>query len=144
MDKEANDAERADETASSEMAETVLPTVTEDLQERIARLEELLASKDGELVAVQETLAGTVAKYRAAVVATASGVPEELLKGETVEEIDASLEQARHIVSKVRSQLENDIAARGVPAGAPQRTPVDMSFLSPAAKIVHALTQERS
>ena len=144
MDKETNDAERVDETASSELSETVPNTASENLQEKIAQLEEILTTKDSELVALQETLAGAVAKYRAAVLAAASGVPEELLKGDTVEEIDASLEQARRIVSKVRLQLENDIAARGVPAGAPPRTPLDMSVLSPAEKIVHALTQERS
>jgi len=144
MDKEINDAERVDETASSEVSETPLNTANGNPQERISQLEEILSAKDSELLALQETLAGAVAKYRAAVLTTASGVPEELLKGDTVEEIDASLEQARRIVSKVRLQFENDIAARGVPAGAPPRTPLDMSVLSPAEKIVHALNQERS
>ena len=114
------------------------------LQERISQLEETLASKESELGALKEQLAGAVAKYRKAVLATVSGIPEELLKGEAVEEIDASLEQAQRIVSTVRQQLEDDIAARSVPVGAPPRAPVDLSTLSPAAKIAHALTQERS
>ena len=110
---------------------------------KVYRLEQDVAARDSELSALKNTLAGVVAKYRAAVAATASGVPEELIRGETVEEIDASLEQARSIVSRVRAQLESDAAAQSVPAGAPPRTLPDMSALSPAEKIVHALTAER-
>ena len=47
-----------------------------------------------------------MAKYRAALLATAPEVPAELVKGESIAEIDASLEQARGIVSKVRQQLD--------------------------------------
>jgi hypothetical protein len=114
-----------------------------DLMARMSRLEGDIAARDSELAVLKDALAGAVAKYRTAVAASAAGVPEELLRGETVEEIDSSLEQARRIVSKVREQLERDAAAKSVPTGAPPRTPPDMSALSPAEKIVHALTAER-
>ena len=115
----------------------------EGLQERVKNLEESIAVKDNELTALKEALTNAVDRYRSVVLATDSGVPDELLKGETVEDIDASLEQARRIVLKVRQQLENDLTADSVPAGAPPRTPPDMSVLSPAEKIAHALTTER-
>jgi uncharacterized coiled-coil protein SlyX len=114
-----------------------------DLMARMSQLESDIAARDSELAVLKDALAGAVARYRAAVAASAAGVPEELLRGETVEEIDSSLEQARRIVSKVREQLERDAAAKSVPAGAPPRTPPDMSALSPTEKIVHALTTER-
>lgn len=113
------------------------------LTARIAQLEADIAARDGELATLKDSLGVAVAKYRAAIAATASGVPEELLRGETVEEIDASHEQARRIVSRVREQLESEAAAGSVPAGAPPRALLDMSALSPAEKIAHGLTTER-
>lgn len=113
------------------------------LQARISQLEADISTRDGELVAIKDSLGVAVARYRAAVAATASGVPEDLLTGETVEEIDASLERARRIVSRVREQIESETAAGRVPAGAPPRALPDMSALSPAEKIVHGLTRER-
>ena len=124
-------------------ADTDPNTADEGLQERMKELEESIAFKDDELTVLKQVLANAVDRYRTAVLATAPGVPDELLRGETVEDIDASLEQARRIVSKVRQQIENDAAAKSVPAGAPPRTPPDMSGLSPAEKIAHALTTER-
>lgn len=144
MPDEPRDLQEEVDGQNNEEKESGISTADEALQERIAQLEDTLASKESELGALKEQLAGAVAKYRKAVLATVSGIPEELLKGEAVEEIDASLEQAQRIISTVRQQLEDDIAARSVPVGAPPRTPVDMSTLSPAAKIAHALTQERS
>ena len=111
----------------------------DDLQARIARLEEDISSRDNELTVVKESLSGAVAKYRAALLATAPEIPAELIKGESIDQIDASLEQARGIVSKVRQQLESEAEANKVPTGAPERTPQDLSALSPAEKIAYAL-----
>ena len=77
-----------------------------EMQARIAQLEQGIANRDGELTAIKQSLSGAVAKYRAAVVASAPGIPQELVKGESLDEIDASLEVARGIVSKVRQQIE--------------------------------------
>jgi len=124
------------------MAEETKETETQnkdDLQARLARLEEDISSRDSELTVVKESLSGAVAKYRAALLATAPEIPAELIKGESIDQIDASLEQARGIVSKVRQQLEADAEANKVPTGAPERTPQDLSALSPAEKIAYAL-----
>ncbi|UCC60082.1 MAG: hypothetical protein JSV02_10210 [Dehalococcoidia bacterium] len=103
--------------------ETDSNILDEDLKERVRRLEESLASKDNELASLKGALANAVDKYRTAVLATDPGVPAELLKGETVEDIDDSLEQARRIVLQVRQQLDNDAAAKSIPAGAPPWKP---------------------
>jgi hypothetical protein len=136
-DEETADANGATQEQDAPVAADAEPAA------RISQLEEDIAARDSEIAGLKDTLAGAVSRYRAAVVAAAPGVPEELLRGETVEEIDASLEVARGIVSRVREQIERDSAAQSVPAGAPSRTPPDMSALSPAEKIVHALTAER-
>ena len=124
------------------MAEETKDTETQEndsLQARIAELEQGISSRDGDLAAIKESLSGAVAKYRAALLATAPEIPAELVKGESIDEIDASLEQARGIVSKVRQQLESEVEANKVPTGAPERTQQDLSALSAAEKIAYAL-----
>jgi hypothetical protein len=115
---------------------------TEAPQERIAQLEEGIASRDAELADLKESLASAVAKYRTAVLAAATGVPEELIKGETIEEIDKSLETARGMVAQIRQQLETDAAAGSVPAGAPARTGPNLEGLTGQAKIQVALKNQ--
>ena len=107
----------------------------QDLHARIASLEEDIMARDG-------LLANAIAKYRAAVIAGAPDVPEELVEGDSVEEIDRSLERAKAIIEKVRGQLQAEEAARSVPAGAPPRTPPDLSALTPAEKIAYALSRQ--
>ena len=124
------------------MAEETKDTETQEkdsLEARIAELQQGISSRDSDLAAIKESLSGAVAKYRAALLATAPEIPAELVKGESIDEIDASLEQARGIVSKVRQQLESEAEANKVPTGAPERTQQDLSTLSPAEKIAYAL-----
>jgi hypothetical protein len=112
---------------------------SDELQAKIVELEQAIASKDNELSTLKGSLSGAVAKYRAALIASSPAIPAELIQGTTIEEVDASLELARGIVSKVKQQLESEADARHVPAGAPQRTPQDLSALTPAEKIAYAL-----
>jgi len=144
MTEETKDAEREAEVQGNEETEMDWKAVNEELQGRIEQLEEGIASRDSELAALKDSLAGAVAKYRAAVMASVPGVPEELLKGKTVEEIDASLELAQGIVAKVRQEFESEVAARSIPAGAPPRTPPDLSALPPGEKIAQALARQRT
>lgn len=116
----------------------------DDLQGRIAQLEEEIISRDSEIAAMKESLKGAVVRYRAAVLAGTPGVPQELIKGSTVEEIDASLELARRIVSRVREHLEAEATARSVPAGSPPRTAADLSGLSAEEKIAYALARQQT
>jgi multidrug resistance efflux pump len=139
MTDEANDTQVEAEVQAEEGPKPDLETVNESLQSRIAQLEEAIAARDADLAALKESLAVSAASYRDALLATAPGVPEEMVKGETVEELDASLEQARGLVARIRQDLEADVAAKSVPAGAPPRTAPDVSALSPGEKIAHAL-----
>jgi len=132
-------AEEITNEQTQQSEETDWKAKSNEMQAHITRLEQGIASRDGELTAIKQSLSGAVTKYRAAVLASAPGIPEELVKGESIDEIDASLEMARGIVSKVRQQLEVEAEANKVPAGAPPRMPQDLSALSPAEKIAYAL-----
>ncbi|MBM3156952.1 MAG: hypothetical protein FJ004_06670 [Chloroflexi bacterium] len=114
----------------------------DELQAKIVQLEQAVAARDNELYTLKSSLSGAVTKYRAAVLAGMPDVPEDLVKGTTIDEIDSSLETARGIIAKVRQQLESESEAKRVPAGAPPRTPQDLSALTPAEKIAYALAKQ--
>lgn len=104
---------------------------------------EVLQSDEGELSALKEQLATAVAKYRALALASSPDIPEELVQGDTVEEVEASLLQARQIVERVKHQLEVQRTKERVPAGTPLRTGVNLSALPPREKIAYALGKQQ-
>lgn len=98
-----------------------------------------LLGRDKEIGGLREKLGGAAAKYRQLILSGSPEVPEELVKGETVEEIEVSFKQARQVVEKVRRGLEGKQQRERVPAGAPTRSPLDVSAMSPQEKIAYAL-----
>lgn len=129
----------------------------EQVKSRVIELEALVAQKDEELAKANacvseleqvvaesdKKLAQAVSSYKALVVKSNPEVLEELITGDTIEGISASLERAKTIVGRVRQGLEVEIAAARVPAGAPQRTPIDLSALSPREKIQYGIGGKR-
>ena len=95
--------------------------------------------EDKETVVNEPTeLEAAVAAYRQAVVAADPSLPLELIAGSTVAEVDASVEQARAVVARVRDQLRAE-AAKSVPATPAGRTPIDPASLSAREKIALGL-----
>ena len=105
----------------------------------IATLKQTVVDDNQKLEALSEDISQTVTAYKTLVVKANPGVIEELITGNTITEIDQSLENARTLISKVRGGIEQEIASGRVPAGAPQRTPPDLSALSPREKIQYAI-----
>jgi uncharacterized coiled-coil protein SlyX len=116
-----------------------------ELEAALAQLQQQMAEREqevrSEVTALQQRLSGAAAKYRDLLLATAPEVPEELVRGETPEEVEASFAAAREVVVKVRRQLEAQAEAERVPTGAPARTPPDLGALSPQEKIAYALSR---
>ena len=106
---------------------------------RITELEQAVAGSEGKLTTIQNSLAEAVAGYKAMVVQANPEVLEELVTGDTVDSINDSLNKAKTLVSRVRQGLETEISGAKIPAGAPQRTPPDLSALSPREKIQYAI-----
>ncbi|OGO18436.1 MAG: hypothetical protein A2Z15_05390 [Chloroflexi bacterium RBG_16_50_11] len=119
----------------------------------IAGLEQTLGEKDGEIAAFKQSVEDTaktqeetrnvlreaVAAYKELVAQANPGLVAELIKGETIGEIDASVKSARALVERVKQEVGAENARVRVPAGAPQRTPLDLSALSPREKIKYAM-----
>ena len=110
-------------------------------EEQLAGGVESMGEVEKEMASLRQQLSSATQKYRALILAGAPEVPEELVKGETPDEVDAAFAAAREMVDWVRRQLEAKAAAETVPAGAPIRSGPDMSALSPMEKIAYALSR---
>jgi chromosome segregation ATPase len=80
-------------------------------------------------------------RYRELAVRAEPSVPADLIAGDTIEAIDASIARARELAASVRSHIEAEAQAARVPAGAPQRSAPDLSAMTPEQKIRHGLAQ---
>ena len=107
-----------------------------DLQSTADRLRNQVRDQEAQIAQVQGQLSEAVSRYRDQVLAANPEVPAELVSGDTVEQVDASLEQARALVDNVKQHL-----ADRVPAGAPARRGIDTSSMSPGDKITYGLKQ---
>ena len=124
---------------------------------RLSELEQALAERDDQINALKQSLAEleaqmnglkdgqsqAIASYRALVVSSNPDLPEELITGDSVEEIDESLAGARALIDRVKQRLETEIAGAKIPAGSPLRTAADLSALSPQEKIQYAMGERR-
>ena len=130
-------ASESDSVSEEENGELEQPATEEQPAGEVEGMGEI----EKEMASLRQQLSSATQKYRALILSAAPEVPEELVKGETPDEVDASFAAAREMVDRVRRQLEAKAAAERVPAGAPARTPPDLSGLSPVEKIAYALSR---
>ena len=107
----------------------------------IERLTALVTERDSEINGLKQQVELAVGRYRSALVAGSPDLPEELVQGSTIEELDRSVESARKIVEKVASRIEARAPETRVPSGAPARRPADVSGLSAREKILYAINK---
>jgi hypothetical protein len=107
-----------------------------------AALETERGARDEELAQLRESVAAAEAqgreaanRYREVALAREPDLPADLVGGESVSEVEASLERARQTVAQVRQHLDQQAQTLRVPAGAPARSEPDFSELSAAEKI---------
>ena len=103
----------AKEAAITELEQTVAAKDAD-----ILTLKQGMVESDDKFTSLQESLSQAVSTYKTAVAQANPGVPGGLITGDTI---------------------EAEIAAGKVPAGAPARTPPDLSALSPREKIEYAI-----
>ena len=84
---------------------------------------EQLAAVERELATERAQTRAAVARCREAVLAAEPELPPELVSGETLEELEGSLESARRAVAQIRERLSvQSEGERGFPVGAPARS----------------------
>ena len=83
-------------------------------------------------------------RYRELALKAEPALPAEIIAGETVADIDASLERARAIAAKVRERIDSETRAMHIPAGGAARRTRDLSTMSAIEKIRYGLEQRTS
>jgi chromosome segregation ATPase len=149
--------ERLQATAADREARALhLDGLNGQLREQLAAAQADLSAGQGELSSVQADLSAAqaekddlharlqaaVGKYREVLLAAAPEVVQEMVAGESIEEVDAAMERARQTVLHVRERLESQAQVGRVPTGSPPRTAPDLSALSPMEKIRLGLGQK--
>ena len=99
------------------------------------------ASLREQLATAEERASASAGRYRDLVVRTEPALPAELIAGDTIDAIDASVAAARDVVGRVRAHIEAQAQSARVPAGAPPRSGLDVSLLSPEQKIRFGLAR---
>jgi chromosome segregation ATPase len=121
--------------------------------EKIAGLEKAIVEKDGEIESAKQSLeesgsvleetraslTGATVAYKELAAQANPGPVADMIKGETIDEIKESVENARALVEKVKQEIGAENSLIRVPAGAPQRTAPDLSTLSPREKIKYGM-----
>jgi septal ring factor EnvC (AmiA/AmiB activator) len=151
-DLEAIKAELEEEKQAKAAAEAALAekdTHIAGLEERITDLESQVgtlhnANADAatELEQVREAKDQAVAKYLNMAKALNPAVPEGIIAGETIEEIDTSVEKGKGIVDAVKQAMESEAKETKVPVGAPPRTEISLEGLTPREKIAAGIQQK--
>ncbi len=128
-----NGTQQTQETLKAQLeeeqkAKTTLEEATAEKDAKLAELEAALSeAKQGseastaELASTKEARDQAISKYLGMAKASNPQVPGDMISGETIEEIDASVEKGKGLVSAVKKTLESEAAAAKVPAGAPTR-----------------------
>jgi len=144
-DLEAIKAQLEEEKKAKAAAEAALA----EKDTRIAALEASLSeAKQGseaaaaELAQVKEANAQAVAKYLGAARLANPTIPQDIIAGDAIEDIDASLAKATTIAESVKANLEAQAKEAKVPAGAPTRGEISLEGLTPREKIAAGIQQK--
>jgi len=120
--------------------------VIADLETKRGELESSLseAKKQSEALttSLKDARDQAVAKYATMAKALNPTIPEGMISGETIEELDASVEKAKGLVSSVKQSLESEASKAKVPAGAPTRGAISLEGMSSRDKIAAGIQQK--
>jgi len=136
------EAQGAEKDARIAELDTEVSRLTQDVQALKGEKESLnlkLTELNGILSQSKESQAQAVAKYKSLIVGSNPTIPAELIQGASIDELNASVENARALVSKIREQVAKEAETARVPPGAPPRTGVEVEALSPTEKIKYGL-----
>ena len=105
---------------------------------------EILSQRHADLLLLQGSHDSAVTAYRNLLISTNPAVfSEDCLPGVTIQEIEASAKKVNDLAARVRAQLQADIKAVIVPAGAPERSGPDTSLMSGPEKIRYAIENDK-
>jgi chromosome segregation ATPase len=144
-DLEAIKAQLEEERQAKAAAEAALAEKDNRITELESSLSEANTASEAlaaELSQVKEANVQAVSKYLDVVRSANPTIPQDVIVGDTIENIDAALAKAVTIAESVKSSLEAQAKETRVPAGAPTRTEISTEGLSPREKIAAGIQQK--
>ena len=122
----------------NEEAERLQKTALES-KTQIKKLEEEKATNEEHIEALDEEVKESVRAYKSLIISNCPEIPEELITGESIEEVIKSLACARKLIKKVKENLKRETLRSTTPAGAPTRTRPSFKGLTSKEKIKFAI-----
>ena len=113
-----------------------------ELEAQLSEAKQAAESLRAEGVAISEARDQAVAKYLGAVRLANPTIPQDIIAGDTIEDIDASVAKATAMAESVKKTLEAQAKEAKVPAGAPPRGEISLEGLSPREKIAAGIQQK--
>jgi chromosome segregation ATPase len=113
-----------------------------ELQATVSVVTQAGETAAGELAQAKEAYAKATARYLAMVKAANPTIPGDIIAGQTIEDIDASLAKAQSIATAITANLAAQAKEAKVPAGAPTRGEISTEGLSPREKIAAGIHQK--
>jgi hypothetical protein len=141
MPDEVQLQELRDELAAAHTEAARLATELAAATDAAAAFEADTASMGAMLEDAAERERAAAERYRDLVVRSEPALPPDLIRGETIDAVDASVAEAREIAGRVRAHIEDQAKAARVPPGAPARAAPDISAMTPREKIRYGLAQ---
>lgn len=163
--KETQEAAQADVSAADELA-AVTAQLDEERKAKAA-LEEAVTAKDARIAEIEAALSeerqtseargeearaletdvkalmqvrdDTISQYLSMAKALNPSIPEGIIAGATIEDINESINRGKAIVEAVKKTMEAEAAGTKVPAGAPARSAISTESMSPREKIAYAI-----
>lgn len=119
------------------------PDALEEIEALAALEADQLAAARAALDHERTQTRAVLARYRDAILAQEPDLPPDLISGESLEELDASLDAARSAVAGIRARLAEAASRveRGFPVGAPARAATSRVGMSAAEKIRRGLEE---
>jgi hypothetical protein len=149
--EEEKRAKAADEAALAEKDQRIAELQVEgealraersNLQASLSEVSQASEAAAAELAQVKEVNAQAVVKYLDVVRLANPTIPQDIIAGDTIEAIDASVEKALYIANAVKASLEAQAREARVPAGAPARGEISLEGLTPREKIAAGIQQK--
>jgi hypothetical protein len=142
--QDPNAADAAELTTQLAEARAEAAVLREELEHTSAARQDANAAADAlheQLDAAAGRMREAASRYRELALRSEPALPADLISGEDVEGVAASVEAAREMVGRVRSHIESQASASRVPVGAPERRGIDLGALSAEQKIRYGLAQ---
>ncbi len=115
--------------------------VVESQTQELAILQEAGKETDSKLSGLAESFTDAIKRYRDLALVTVPDAVADLVVGDTIDAIDASLAGAKLLVDKVKTSLEAS-ASETISSGSPERTGENWRDKTPREKIQYGLNEQ--